>query len=244
MSTVGGEGAEAAVVVAVSARDVRVRRGSTEALRGVSFEIAPGAVTGLLGPSGSGKSTLMRALAGVQAGVAGELTVMGRPAGSAALRPLVGYMTQAPAVYEDLSVAENLRYFAAIHNAELTDLVERVGLGGQADQLMRDLSGGHRSRLSLAAALVGRPRLLLLDEPTVGLDPLLRRELWSLFRELAAEGATLLISSHVLDEARHCDELLLLREGELIAQLSPAQLAARTGTQDMDEAFVRLIEAR
>ena len=229
---------------AVRARDLRVRRGQIDALRGVSFEIAGGVITGLLGPSGSGKSTLIRAIAGVQAGVVGELEVLGRSAGTPSLRGELGYMTQAPSVYEDLTVAENLRYFAALRGAQLDDTLERVGLTEQAHQLVRRLSGGQRTRASLAAALVGAPALLLLDEPTVGLDPLLRRELWQLFRELAGAGATLLLSSHVLDEASHCDDLLLLRDGELVGQLTPAQLVARTGTQDLDEAFVRLIENR
>lgn len=226
------------------ARELRVRRGHIEALRGVSFEVGTGVITGLLGPSGSGKSTLIRAIAGVQAGVTGRLEVLARPAGVASLRHQLGYMTQAPSVYEDLTVTENLRYFAAVRGAALDGLLERVGLQGQARQLVRDLSGGQRTRVSLAAALVGAPRLLLLDEPTVGLDPLLRRDLWRLFRELAGAGATMLISSHVLDEASRCDDLLLLRDGWLVGQLTPGELVARTGTQDMDEAFVRLIEGR
>jgi len=213
-----------------------------QALRGVSCEIAAGQLTGLFGPSGSGKSTLIRAIAGVQANVEGELSVLGRAPASPAVRAELGYMTQAPSIYEDLSVDENLRYFAAVRGASTGDMLARTGLAGQASQLVRDLSGGQRARASLAVALLGRPRLLLLDEPTVGLDPLLRRELWQLFGELAGEGAALVISSHVLDEARHCDRLLLLRDGALLAALTPAELVARTGTTDMDEAFVRLIE--
>jgi len=220
-----------------------VRRGNRAVVRDLSASVEFGRVTGLLGPSGSGKSTLIRAIAGVQAHVEGGLSVLGAAPGSAEVRRELGYMTQAPSVYEDLTVTENLRYFAAIRGSELRDLVERVGLDEQARQLVRNLSGGQRARVSLAAALAGRPRLLLLDEPTVGLDPVLRRELWALFRELAGDGATLLVSSHVMDEARHCDQLILLREGAMIAQLAPAELARQTGTEDMDEAFVRLIEA-
>lgn len=160
------------------------------------------------------------------------------------MRKQLGYMTQAPSVYEDLTVGENVSYFAAIRDGQIGDVLERVQLGDQAHQLVRNLSGGQRARVSLAAALVCRPGLLLLDEPTVGLDPLLRRDLWRLFGELANEGAALLVSSHVLDEARRCDEVILLREGRIVAQLTPAELVARTGTEDLDEAFIRLIEGR
>jgi ABC-2 type transport system ATP-binding protein len=212
-------------------------------LHGLEAACAAGQVTGLFGPSGSGKSTLMRAIAGVQARVQGQISVLGLSPGSAESRRRLGYMTQAPSVYADLTVAENLRYFAAIRGGEVGDVIERVGLGAQAHQLVRSLSGGQMARVSLAAALVAGPRLLLLDEPTVGLDPLLRRDLWQLFRSLAVDGTTLIISSHVLDEARHCDDLILLRDGGIVAHLTPAELATRTGTGDMDEAFVRLIEA-
>jgi ABC-2 type transport system ATP-binding protein len=227
---------------AVSVTGLVVDRGHRRVLHGIDAVVPAGQVTGLLGPSGSGKSTLIRAIVGVQRGVSGTVTVLGRDPGSAAVRRGLGYMTQSPSVYEDLTVAENLGYFAAIRGAEVGRLLARVDLEAQAHQLVRDLSGGQRERVSLAAALVGEPRLLLLDEPTVGLDPLLRRELWALFGELAREGATLLVSSHVLDEARHCDQLILLRDGRMLAQLTPAELTSRTGTQNMDEAFVRPIE--
>jgi ABC-2 type transport system ATP-binding protein len=217
-------------------------RGGLQVLHEVTASLAPGQVTGLFGPSGSGKTTLIRAIAGVQAHLAGSLTVLGVPAGSPVARSQIGYKTQAPSVYEDLTVAENLRYFAALHGVSVGDLPARVGLEDETGRLVRNLSGGQRARVSLAAALVGGPRLLLLDEPTVGLDPLLRRELWQLFGEIARDGAALLVSSHVLDEARHCDLLLLMREGRILAQCSPRELIERTGTEDMDEAFVRLIE--
>ncbi len=229
---------------AVQIDGLTVRRGGRPVLHGVSATLAQGEVTGLFGPSGSGKSTMIRAIAGVQAHVSGTVKVYGLDPASAAARAQLGYKTQAPSVYEDLTVIENLRYFAAIHGAREEGLLTRVGLEDQAQQLVRNLSGGQAARVSLAAALVGGPRLLLLDEPTVGLDPLLRRELWALFGELAAEGAALLVSSHVLDEARHCDGLLLMRDGLIIAQMTPAELIATTGTEDMDEAFVRLIERR
>ena len=228
--------------VAIEVADLTVHRGGRPVLHDMTASIAAGRVTGLLGPSGSGKSTLIRAIAGVQAGVTGALSVLGETPGSATVRRRLGYMTQAASVYEDLTVAENLGYFAAIRGAVVDGLLGRLQLEPEADRLVRNVSGGQRARVSLAVALVGRPALLLLDEPTVGLDPLLRRELWGLFGELAREGATLLVSSHVLDEARHCDDLLLLRDGRIVAQLTPAELRERTGTDDMDEAFVRLIE--
>ena len=211
-------------------------------LHQVKGSFAAGQVTGLFGPSGSGKSTLIRAIAGVQTRIRGSLSVLGARPGTAAARRQIGYMTQAPSLYDDLTVAENVDYFAAMRGVDRGDVLERVQLTNQARQLVRDLSGGQRARASLAAALVGRPRLLLLDEPTVGLDPLLRRELWQLFGELAADGSALLVSSHVLDEARHCDQVILLREGRILAQLTPGELGRRTGTEDLDEAFIRLIE--
>ncbi len=229
---------------AVEFSGLTVHRGGRPVLHGLEASIGCGQVTGLFGPSGSGKSTLIRAIAGVQNEVRGSIAVLGQDAGSPAVRRELGYMTQAPSVYEDLTVAENLRYFAAIRGAQVGTAMERVQLDTHAHQLVRNLSGGQLARVSLAAALVGRPRLLLLDEPTVGLDPLLRRDLWALFAELAREGATLVVSSHVLDEARHCDQLMLLRDGRLLAHLTPAALTSRTGTDDMDEAFMRLIETR
>ena len=227
---------------AVEFAGLSVERGGRRVLDQIDGRFAAGQVTGLFGPSGSGKSTLIRAIAGVQARVHGALTVLGEEPGSPAVRRQLGYMTQAPSVYDDLTVVENLRYFASIRGGEMGNVIEQVALGRQAHQLVRSLSGGQLARVSLAVALVSEPRLLLLDEPTVGLDPLLRRDLWRLFRELAATGAALLVSSHVLDEARHCDELILLREGSVVAQLTPAELTARAGTDDMDDAFVRLIE--
>ncbi|MGZ8696940.1 MAG: ABC transporter ATP-binding protein, partial [Gaiellaceae bacterium] len=205
-----------------------------------------GVVTGLLGPSGSGKSTLMRAVVGVQRVESGEVTVLGEPAGSPALRRRVAYTTQAPSVYGDLTVRENLRYFARILGAggdRVERAIETVGLGEDADRVVNALSGGQSARASLASALLGEPQVLVLDEPTVGLDPVLRRDLWTNFRRLAAEGATLLVSSHVMDEAERCDDLLLLRDGGLLASGTVAGIRELTGTDDLDEAFLRLIEA-
>jgi ABC-2 type transport system ATP-binding protein len=230
---------------AASVRDLHVRRGGRPVLPGVSLDVSAGTVTGLLGPSGSGKTTLMRAIVGVQVVAGGEIVVLGEPAGSASLRRRVGYVTQEPSVYADLSVRENLRYFASVLGAAgdaATEAIDRVGLSGQADQVVSTLSGGERARASLAAALVGRPELLVLDEPTVGLDPVLRRDLWELFHQLAAQGAALLVSSHVMDEAERCDELVLLHEGRVLAAGTPAALRDRTGADRLDEAFLRLIE--
>jgi ABC-2 type transport system ATP-binding protein len=232
---------------AVTVAGLVVDRGAREVLHGVSFEVPPGEVTGLLGPSGGGKTTLMRALVGVQKVRSGEVTVLGEPAGSPRLRSRIGYVTQAPSVYADLTVRENARYFASLYRADAAAAeaaVDRVGLGSAAHQLFRDLSGGQQSRASLACALVGEPELLVLDEPTVGLDPLLREELWDQFHALADAGTTIVVSSHVMDEAGRCDRLLLLREGELIADCTPAELRARSGTDDLDEAFLRVVRAR
>ena len=222
-----------------------MRRGGVEVLRGLTFELPRGRVIGLLGPSGSGKTTLMRSLVGVQRHVTGELLVLGVPAGSPALRRRVAYLTQAPSIYGDLTVAENLRYLGAVLGAEpdqAAAVLETVQLTGFADRPVHSLSGGQRTRASLASALLGDPELMVLDEPTVGLDPLLRRRLWALFARLAAAGATLLVSSHVMGEARHCDELLLLRDGELVARETPESLERRGGSDDLDEAFARVIE--
>ena len=203
-------------------------------------------MTGLLGPSGSGKSTLLRAIVGVQIVDAGEIVVLGRPAGSPELRSRVGYVTQAPSVYGDLTVRENLRYFGAILGVEaarIEEAIDEVDLRSQAGQRVDRLSGGQRARVSLATALLNRPELLVLDEPTVGLDPVLRRDLWALFHTLAEGGATLLVSSHVMDEAERCDWLLLLRGGDLLASLTPSELRERTGERDLEAAFLSLAES-
>jgi ABC-2 type transport system ATP-binding protein len=230
----------------VSVDRLVVRRGRTEALRGVSFTTEPGHVTGLLGPSGSGKTTLMRSIVGVQIVTSGTVSVLGLPAGAPALRHRVGYVTQAPSVYDDLTVAENLRFFARVLGTdgdEVERCVDAVDLRAQRDQVVGRLSGGQVSRASLAVALLGRPELLVLDEPTVGLDPVLRRDLWAMFHRLADDGTTVLVSSHVMDEAERCDRLLLLRDGLLLADDTPTELLRRTGTADMDSAFLALVEA-
>jgi len=235
------------ISAAIVVDQLEVRRGGRRVLRGLSFAVPTGEVTGLLGPSGCGKTTLMRALVGVQQGVSGRVEVLGLPAGTPALRNRLGYVTQAPSVYGDLTVAENLRFFARLLRAPAGDVaavLEQVDLADHSNDLVNRLSGGQRSRVSLAAALLGQPRLLVLDEPTVGLDPVLRRDLWALFHRLAATGTTLLVSSHVMDEATRCDRLLLLREGELVADNSPQALLKRPGAGDVEAAFLALIDSR
>jgi ABC-2 type transport system ATP-binding protein len=231
---------------AIAVRDLVVDRGGRRVLHGVTASVQRGEVTGLLGPSGSGKTTLMRSVVGVQVVGAGSVTVLGRPAGAPELRHRVGYLTQAPSVYADLTVRENARYFAALHGrgrADADRAVADVGLAGAAGQLVGTLSGGQRSRASLACALVGEPELVVLDEPTVGQDPVLRADLWARFHAMAAAGTTLLVSSHVMDEAARCDRLLLIREGRLIAYDTPDAVRAAAGVDDLDEAFLRLIRA-
>ena len=189
----------------------------------------------------------MRAIVGVQIVAGGRITVLGEPAGSAQLRRRVGYMTQSLSVYPDLSVRENLRYFARLYGvgpAQVEAAIRTVALDEYGDRVLQRLSGGQRARVSLAAALLGEPELLVLDEPTVGLDPLLRRDLWALFHRLAEAGTTLVVSSHVMDEAERCDSLLLLRDGELIASGTPDELRERTGERALDAVFLRLVEAR
>ena len=231
---------------AIEAADLRVDRGGREVLHGLAFAVPAGSVTGLLGPSGGGKTTLMRAVVGVQAGVRGRVDVLGLPAGDKRLRARVGYVTQSPAVYGDLTVTANLDYFADALGADrsrVPQVLADVDLEGAAGQLVATLSGGQRARVSLAAALLGRPELLVLDEPTVGLDPVLRRDLWQLFHDLAAAGTTLLVSSHVMDEAARCDRLLLLRDGHLVADDTLDGLLASTGTDDVEAAFLHLASA-
>ncbi|MFI6468432.1 ABC transporter ATP-binding protein [Streptomyces sp. NPDC050528] len=238
---------------AVQAEALTVARGPRTVLRALDFAVPRGQITGLLGPSGCGKSTLMRSIVGTQAKVTGTLNVLGRPAGHPALRTRIGYVTQAPSVYDDLTVRQNLDYFAAIldpgraaatrRHDDVTRAITDVDLTTHADSLAGNLSGGQRSRVSLAVALLGTPELLVLDEPTVGLDPVLRRDLWALFHDIAASrGATLLISSHVMDEAERCHRLLLMREGEILADDTPDALRNSTGSDTVEAAFLYLVD--
>ncbi|KAA1428313.1 ABC transporter ATP-binding protein [Nocardioides antri] len=232
---------------AVEVAGLTVVRGRREVLHGLDFTIPAGQVTGLLGPSGCGKSTLMRTLVGVQAGVTGTVTVLGEPAGSPVLRHRIGYVTQAPSVYDDLSVAENLAFFArvlGVDRRETRQVIEAVDLVDHADQVVGRLSGGQRSRASLAVALLGSPSLLVLDEPTVGLDPVLREDLWAMFHRLADGGVAVLVSSHVMDEAERCDRLLLMRDGVFIADGTPTEIKEKAGLDraaDIEQAFLTIV---
>ncbi|MFL6241074.1 MAG: ABC transporter ATP-binding protein [Actinomycetes bacterium] len=236
---------ESNAVSAVEVEHLRVVRRGNVVLPDVSFRLAVGSVTGLLGPSGCGKTTLIRSIVGVQIVAGGAVTVLGEPAGTAALRHRVGYVTQAPSVYADLTVRQNLQYFAAVIGAadeRIDDVLREVDLTNRADRLVGRLSGGESARVSLATALLGRPELLVLDEPTVGLDPVLRQDLWQLFHRLARAGTTLLVSSHVMEEAARCDRLLLMREGVVIADTTPDELRTRTGVHDLADAFLQLVQ--
>jgi len=230
---------------AVVVDGLRVIRGGRLVLHEIDCTIAAGAITGLVGPSGCGKTTLLRAIVGLQKVAGGAVRVLGLPAGAAPLRHRVGYMTQAPSVYGDLTVDENLRYFAAVLGVRdrVSAAVATVGLEGYETTPVRELSGGERSRVSLAVTLLGAPDVLVLDEPTVGVDPVLRRELWSTFRRLAAEGTSLVVSTHVMDEADRCDRLLLMREGRILAEGAPTELRDRTGSSSLEEAFLALAGA-
>lgn len=243
MSTPPPRTVDAAAAVVVDG--LRVIRGGRAVLHDVSLELRSGSVTGLLGPSGCGKSTLMRAIVGAQRVAGGTVAVLGEPAGSRALRSRVGYMTQAPSVYEDLTVSDNLRYFARVLGVPVARAEEVAGLvrlGDHSNHLVGRLSGGQRARVSLAAALIGDPDLLVLDEPTVGLDPALRRDLWATFHRLAEAGTTLIVSSHVMDEAAHCDGLVLMRDGAVLASGAPSELLERTGADDLESAFLHIID--
>lgn len=229
----------------IRASQLGVEKEGTQILEDLSFVIKQGTVTGLIGPSGSGKTTLMRAIVGVQKTNGGTLEVLGVPAGSSELRSKIGYVTQNVAIYDDLTVEQNLSYFSRLVRArrgQVTEIIEQMQLTQHRKHLARNLSGGQRARLSLAVALLGDPDLLVLDEPTVGLDPLLRRELWQVFALLAKKGKTLLISSHVMDEAERCDSLLLLRDGKLLWNGSREQLLKHTHESSVEDAFISMIK--
>jgi len=232
---------------AVQVQDLVVVRGRRTVLPGLSCTLRRGAITGLLGPSGCGKSTLIRSIVGVQQVDSGRVEVLGQPAGSATLRSQIGYVTQEASVYDNLSVRDNVAFFSRVLGVPVSDadrVIDQVGLADHGGSLAGQLSGGQRSRVSLAVALLGEPPLLVLDEPTVGLDPVLRVELWRLFADLAAAGATILVSSHAMDEAARCDDLILMRSGEILAAGTPAQLCDAAGAQDIESVFLKLVRAR
>jgi ABC-2 type transport system ATP-binding protein len=220
---------------------------SYRALDHLSARLEGGKIIGFIGPSGAGKTTLIRTIVGRQRVAGGWVQVLGRPAGAPDLRARISYMTQETSVYADLTVLENLRYFAAMvgyaGKRGLTvceQALQQVSMTDKAHVLVANLSGGQKQRVSLAIALLGDPELLVLDEPTVGLDPVLREQLWALFRDLAASGKTIIVSSHVMDEAERCDELLLIRNGRLVAQGTPASLRKHTKMPTVERAFLAL----
>lgn len=230
---------------AVEIKNLSVIKSGQHILDSISASLPSDKITGILGPSGAGKTTLMRVIVGLQKAHAGSVEVFGLSAGSPQLRSDIGYMTQAVSIYPDLTLAENLRFFATMAGASksrIQEVLEEVDLRPQAGQLVSTLSGGQQSRASLAIALLARPKLLVLDEPTVGLDPVLRKRLWQQFAELKARGSTLLVTSHVMDEASHCDELLLLREGKLLVYGKPKELMERSHTHSVEDSFIRLVE--
>ncbi|HUD06330.1 MAG TPA: ABC transporter ATP-binding protein [Candidatus Saccharimonadales bacterium] len=233
----------------VKIKNLSVTLGSHfRALKNINLDLPAGKTIGFIGPSGAGKTTLIRGIVGSLRATSGEINVFNEKAGSANLRKQVSYMTQELSVYPDLTVKENLKYFVTMAGqprrkteAVVSEVLETVDLTSKSASLVRDLSSGQKQRVSLAIALIGSPKLLVLDEPTVGLDPVLRKKLWNLFADLANNGATLIISSHSMDEAERCDDLVLIRDGRLIAHSSPKKLLQRTGTKTIEESFLKLV---
>jgi ABC-2 type transport system ATP-binding protein len=221
--------------------------GSTKALRHVNLEIPAGKITGFIGPSGAGKTTLIKCIVGCLKAPPHAVKVLGYEAGSVQLRQHVAYMTQELSVYTDLTVGENLIYFSRMQGQSKSAAAKTVkALLGALDMpdkgsaLVSSLSGGQKQRVSLAVALIGSPKLMVLDEPTVGLDPVLRDRLWELFHSLAAHGTSLIISSHSMGEAQRCEDLVLLREGRVVAHSSPQELMQATGSSSVEAAFLKL----
>ncbi|OLC25982.1 MAG: ABC transporter ATP-binding protein [Actinobacteria bacterium 13_1_20CM_2_65_11] len=227
---------------AVAVEGVRKKFGGLHALDGVTLRVRTGEIYGLLGPNGAGKTTLIRAIVGLVAPDAGEVTVLGRRMPDVDNLRNVGYMTQAAALYPGLSVEENLKFFAAVYGVDegVDEALRLVELYDRRGSVVATLSGGMRQRCSLACALVHKPKLLLLDEPTVGVDPQLRVQFWEEFRKMAAAGTTIIVSSHVMDEAERCQRLGLIQYGKLLAEGTPNEVRASAGTNNLEEAFLRL----
>lgn len=233
--------------VAISASKLSVTKDKSVILRNVSFSVPHGMIVGLIGPSGSGKTTLMRAIVGLQKPSIGKVTVDSLKAGDKRLRNKVGYVTQSPSIYNDLTVEQNVEYFAKLVGTDSRDVarvIHEVDLVKQKQQLAMSLSGGQKARVSLAIALLGDPEVLVLDEPTVGLDPVLRQRLWALFRQLAKQGKSLLVSSHVMDEADRCDDVLLMRDGRLLWGGSRKDLLKKAHARSVESAFLSLVEGK
>jgi len=231
---------------AVDVEDVQKKFGGIRALDGVTLRVRTGEIYGLLGPNGAGKTTLIRAIVGLVAPDAGTVTVLGRRMPDVDQLRNIGYMTQQAALYPGLSVEENAEFFAAINGVEggVTEALELVSLEGRRKSVVSTLSGGMRQRLSLACALVHKPKVLLLDEPTVGVDPQLRVELWEDFRRMADGGTTIIVSSHVMDEAERCQRLGLIQYGKVLAEGTPAEVREQGGSNNLEEAFLRLAGPR
>jgi ABC-2 type transport system ATP-binding protein len=222
--------------------------GQVQALSNINLEFPLGKTIGVIGPSGAGKTTLIRGIVGRLRITSGDIAVLGEPAGSPGLRQRLSYMTHELSVYPDLTVRENLRYFVTMSGQSgkqaketIINMLKAVDMSDKADSLVSNLSSGQKQRVSLAIALIGSPELMVLDEPTVGLDPVLREKLWGLFARLASQGTTLIISSHSMDEAERCDDLVLIRDGKLIAHSSPEELRKRTGTKTIEDSFLKLV---
>ena len=234
----------AATQAAVEAIGLRKQFGSITAVDGVDLALTPGRIYGLLGPNGSGKTTLIRLLTGLAHASGGEARILGVRMPSRTALASIGYMPQAEAIYPELSVGENLVFFARLEGhadrAAIDRVLDLVELRERKGTPALELSGGMRRRLSLACTLVHEPRVLFLDEPTVGVDPALRVQFWTHFRRLASEGTTILVASHVMDEADRCDELLFVRNGKVIGRGTGAELRARAGTDNLEAAFLVL----
>lgn len=227
---------------AVSVEDVSRSFGAIKALNGVTVQVRKGEIYGLLGPNGAGKTTLIRLICGLLAADGGTVTVLGQRMPNVAVLRQIGYMTQQAALYPSISVEENLRFFAAINGVEdgVKEALELVQLYERRKSVVATLSGGMRQRCSLACALVHRPALLLLDEPTVGVDPQLRVQFWEAFRRMAADGTTMIVSSHVMDEADRCQRLGLIQYGRLLAEGTPAEIRQQGGSENLEAAFLTL----